>query len=115
MVWKPIQQDLGLAAATEGMSLMTLAFLVWESKYILMHQVKSRKRGKEKVRGHVKMMSSFPLTTQAPNTGAQKLQAGLNMHSPEPHCPPRKNSMSSLCYVLYWLIKMTEKSLEKLL
>lgn len=113
MVWKPIQQDLGLAAETEGMSLMTLAFLVWESKYILMHQAKSRKRGKEKVRGHVKMMSSFPLTTQAPNTGAQKLQAGLKMHRAP--LPPRKHSMSSLCYVLHWLIEMTEKSLEKLL
>ena len=39
--------------------MMTLTFLVWECKYILMHSAKSGKRSKEKVGGCVKMMSSF--------------------------------------------------------
>lgn len=66
------------------------------------------------------MMSPFSPTTQVPNTEAQKLQRGLTAHSP---LPCKKNFLSSLHYILYWLIKMPvedimvtlEKSLEKLL
>lgn len=60
-----------------------------ESKYILIQPAKIRKDWEREGWGSGKG-NEHPLTVHSGATGAQKLQVGLKVHSPEPHCPPEE-------------------------
>lgn len=82
--------------------MMTLAFLVWESNYILMHRAKSRKRGATEVRGHANY-AEFLLTDHSGSKHrSTETTGGASGAQSRAPLTPKRNSLkqSPLCPLL---------------